>query len=109
MVLPSRWENFPFACIEALASARAVVGSAAGGMAEMIEHGKTGLLVPPRSPKAITEAILSLVRQPQLVRQLAEAGRKSIVQKLAPERILPLQLASYERAIRQSRRRQQSL
>jgi glycosyltransferase involved in cell wall biosynthesis len=105
MVLPSRWESVGYACIESLASARAVIGSEAGGMAEMIEHGKTGLLVPPRNPKAIAEAVLSLVGRPQLVRQFAEAGRKAIVEKLAPERILPLQLASYERAIGQCRRR----
>jgi glycosyltransferase involved in cell wall biosynthesis len=74
-------------------------------MAEMIEHGKTGLLVPPRNPKAIAEAVLSLVKKPQLLKQLAEAGRKSIVEKLSPEKIFPLQMASYERAIAQARLR----
>ncbi len=47
MVLPSRWENFPFACWESMAAGRAVVGSVRGGMADVIEHGKSGLLVEP--------------------------------------------------------------
>jgi glycosyltransferase involved in cell wall biosynthesis len=99
MVLPSRWESFGSVCVESMVAGRAVIGSAAGGMADMIEHGKSGLLVPPRDPNAIAEAILSLVAEPGRVKELAETGRKSIVEKLSPERILPLQLASYERAI----------
>lgn len=105
MVLPSRWENFPFACIESMAGGRAVIGSMAGGMAEMIEPGKTGLLVAPRSPEAIVEAVLALVKTPGRVGQFAAAGREAIVAKLAPERVLPLQMASYQRAIAQAQKR----
>ena len=105
MVLPSRWESVGFVCAESMAAGRAVIGSSSGGMAEMITHGETGLLVPPRDPKAIADAVLSLIHRPQLVRQFAEAGRKSIIEKLSPERILPLQLAGYERAILQCRKR----
>ncbi len=105
MLLPSRWENFPSACIESMAAGRAVIGSASGGMAEMIEHGKTGLLVPPRNPKAVAEAVLSLVRNPAQLRLFAEAGRKSIVEQLSPERVFPFQMASYQRAITRCRER----
>ena len=44
-VFPSDWEASGFVCLEAMAAGRAVVGSAGGGMAEIIEHGRTGLLV----------------------------------------------------------------
>lgn len=74
-------------------------------MAEMIEHGKTGLLVPPRNPKAVAEAVLSLVRNPAQLRLFAEAGRKSIVEQLSPERVFPFQMASYQRAITRCRER----
>jgi glycosyltransferase involved in cell wall biosynthesis len=99
IVLPSRWENFPYACWESLASARAVIGSAAGGMAEVIEAGRSGLLVKPEDPKAIRDAILSLVRNPEKARALAVAGRARVLDFLDPAQVLPLQLASYERAL----------
>ena len=57
-VLPSVWENFPFSCLEAMAAARGVVGSSAGGMAEMLDGGRVGLLVPPRNPRALASAII---------------------------------------------------
>src|ERR1700730_11530576 len=41
-VVPSRWENFPYACIEAMASGLPVLVSPAGGMAEMVEDGRAG-------------------------------------------------------------------
>lgn len=102
VVLPSRWENFPFACWEAMASGRAVIGSAAGGMAEIIQPGVSGLIVPPRSPKAIAEAILQLVDQPELVTKFGNAARQRITSILSPERVLPLQLASYRQALGQA-------
>lgn len=105
VVLPSRWENFPFACWEAMASGRVVIGSSAGGMAEVIQPSLSGLLVPPRSPEAITAAVLSLVEHPERVASLAAAGRQRVLEHLSPERILPLQLASYERAIARARQR----
>lgn len=99
MVFPSRWESFGLVCPESMAAARAVIGSSSGGMAEVIEHGVSGLLVPPYSPAAIASAVLSLVDDPERVAKLGLAARQRVLQHLAPERILPLQLASYERAI----------
>jgi glycosyltransferase involved in cell wall biosynthesis len=43
-VVPSRWENFPYACIEAMASGLPVIASRRGGMADMLEDGRTGWL-----------------------------------------------------------------
>ncbi|MBA3848427.1 MAG: hypothetical protein C0502_00345 [Opitutus sp.] len=98
VVLPSRWENFPYACWESLAAARVVIGSAAGGMADVIEPGVSGLLIPPRAPAAIAAAVLSLLGMPGRCGALAAKGRARVLELLAPERVLPLQLASYARA-----------
>ena len=68
-------------------------------MAEVIEHGVSGLLVPPRSPQAITKAVLALASDPPWARSLAVAGRERVLNLLSPERVLPLQLASYQRAL----------
>ncbi len=56
-IFPSLFENWPNACIEAMAAARVVIGSRHGGMAEMIEHGKDGFLVDGRSAADIARVI----------------------------------------------------
>ena len=98
-VYPSVWENFPNVCLEAMAAARGVVASSAGGMAEMIEHGRTGLLVPPRSPVATAEAIIALLRDPVRRTVMGKAARERVASAYSPEVILPMQIAAYERAI----------
>lgn len=103
VVLPSRWENFPYGCWEAMAAARLVIGSAAGGMAEMIEHGVSGYLVPPRSPLAIRQVLQRLLQRPDRITSIAAAARERILHHLDPARVLPLQLASYGRAIERAR------
>lgn len=105
LALPSRWENFPFACWEALASGRVVIGSSAGGMAEVIEHGVSGLLVPPFAPEAITSAVLDLAAATGKITALGAAGRRRVTTLLAPARILPLHMASYERALQRAGQR----
>lgn len=102
LVLPSRWESFGYTCVEAMISGRAVIGSAAGGMAEIIEPGISGLLVPPRSPQAITDAVLYLIDHADQVAALGAGGRGRIATLLAPQHILPLQLASYRRAMQRA-------
>ena len=99
VVLPSRWESFGLVCAESMAAARLVIGSAAGGMAEMIEPGVSGYLVPPRSPRAIRRVLQRLLERPACMAPIAAAARERILQLLDPQRVLPLQLASYRRAI----------
>ncbi|PTM41750.1 glycosyl transferase family 4 [Bosea sp. 124] len=105
-VFPSVWENFPNVALEAMAAGRAVVASSAGGMAEMIEHGRTGLLVPPRDPKAIAAALIHLLRDPELAAEMGRAARAHVVASYGPATIGPLHEASLRRtiALAQSRR-----
>jgi glycosyltransferase involved in cell wall biosynthesis len=88
-----------------MAAARAVVGSASGGMAEIIEHAQTGLLVPHRDPAAIAMALINLLSSPDKCAQFGLAARDSIAVRFAPETILPLQLAAYDRAIANAQKR----
>ncbi|ACB76047.1 glycosyltransferase family 4 protein [Opitutus terrae] len=105
LVLPSRWENFPFACWEAMASGRAVIASSAGGMAEVIEPGISGLLVRPRSSRAIADAVVELAQSTLRVASLGSAGRARVQALLSPARVYPLQRAGYERAKAAAHRR----
>nr|WP_121270600.1 glycosyltransferase family 4 protein [Pedobacter schmidteae] len=78
-IFPSIWENFPNVCLEAMASGKAIVASEAGGMAEIIEHGKNGLLVPPKKPKAIAQVILQLAGNNILIDNLGQQARAKII------------------------------
>lgn len=76
LVLPSLGEHFGRVLIEAMAMARPVVATAAGGVPEIVTHGETGLLVPPADPKAIAEAVLALLEDPGRSARLGQAGRR---------------------------------
>lgn len=78
-VFPSRWENFPGVCLEAMAAARGIVGSSAGGMVEMLEQGEVGRLVNPAQPQELATAVNELLSQPNLRMQLGQAARDRIL------------------------------
>lgn len=63
-VFPSRWENFPNVCLEAMSAAKAIVGSKFGGMSEMMPSEQYGLLVNPNNCKEIIDAVCRLLANP---------------------------------------------
>lgn len=76
LALPSLYEGMPLTAIEGAAMARPVVATAVDGTPEVVEHGVTGFLVPPRNPPALTGALLTLLADPERARGLGTAGRK---------------------------------
>jgi len=75
-VLSSDYEGIALALVEATASGLPVVATAVGGVPEVIVDGFNGLLVPPRQPKALAQAIVRLLVDPDLARRMGDAGRK---------------------------------
>lgn len=76
-VLSSLWEGFGNVVTEAMAVGTPVVATdCPHGPAEIIQHGESGLLVPPGDPRALAEAILRVLRDGALRQRLAEQGRK---------------------------------
>ncbi len=73
-VLPSLWEGFGTAIVEALACGAPVVASRVGGIPEIIDHGVDGLLVAPRNPRALAESIIRLLDKPGLRRDMIYRG-----------------------------------
>ncbi len=98
-VFPSLWDSFGIVCLEAMAAGRGVVGSTAGGMAEIIDSNKYGKVVPPKNPKAIAKAVIELVRNPDLRMKLGAAARNRVLTEYNVERVASLQEKSYFRAI----------
>lgn len=105
VVLPSRWEAFGYTCLEAMAAGRVVIGSAAGGMAEIIEPGVSGLLIPPRSPRTLAATLLEILNSPHRCADIGANARRRVLSAYSPQAILPLQIAAYERTIRANRAR----
>jgi glycosyltransferase involved in cell wall biosynthesis len=74
--LPSIHEGLPVSLLEALALGKPAVVTDAGGMPEVVEHGVEGLVVPPRDPHALEEALISLLRAPEDRRRMGEAASR---------------------------------
>src|SRR5438093_2858458 len=84
--LPSRIDGPSQALREAMALGLPVAASAAGGNAELIRDGETGLLVPPLDPPAWAEALRRLLQEPALAARLAAAGRARVRRDFTLER-----------------------
>ena len=85
-VLPSKSEPFGIVVIEALACKKPVVASAVGGIPEIIENGKNGLLVSPGDPIALANAIKTVIEDHRLSSELAAKGRITVLERFVCEK-----------------------
>jgi glycosyltransferase involved in cell wall biosynthesis len=69
--LSSDWEGMPLFVLECMATGTPVVATNVGGLPEIVEDDRTGLLVPPRDPAALAAAISALLADPERGRLLA--------------------------------------
>lgn len=74
-VLASHEEGLPNALLEAMAAGLPCIATSVGGVPELVQHGVTGLLVPPRDPPALAAAIAQVAADPALRRKLGAAAR----------------------------------
>jgi len=77
-VLPSLFEGFPRSVLEAMGLGKPVIVTDIGGSREAVRHGASGLIVPPRDPQGLAEAICRLLESPQLRKSMGEAGRQAV-------------------------------
>jgi glycosyltransferase involved in cell wall biosynthesis len=82
----------------AQAHGKPVVVTDVGGLAEAVEHGRTGLVVPPRDPSALADAVVRLLADPPGAARLGEAGRRKLHVDSAPDRVARSTLAVYDLA-----------
>ncbi len=98
-VFPSRYETFGYTCLEAMACGAPVVASRVGGLAEMIEHGKTGLLVDTDNSEDLGQAIVTLLENAELRRILGEAAVTRARERYSHEVVGDALLARYQQLI----------
>jgi len=98
-VFPSIKEGMPFSLLEALSSGLPVIGTNVSGVRNLIVHGYNGLLVPPKDPKAIAEAISYLLDNRSLRLKMSKSAREFIIANFSYQKILPKLEQLYNEAI----------
>jgi glycosyltransferase involved in cell wall biosynthesis len=85
VVMPSLRESFGIVALEAMAMKVPVIASRIGGLAEIVVNEKTGFLVPPGDADALAEAIRTLTENPEMRRNMGEAGRQRVAEVFSIE------------------------
>ena len=97
--MPSHREAYGVAALEAASAGVAVVATRVGGIAEVVAHGESGLLVPPRDPAALADALGALARDPARRRRMGAAGQRLAHAHHDRARAVDRMLAVYERVL----------
>jgi glycosyltransferase involved in cell wall biosynthesis len=73
-VMPSLYEGFGIAILEAMAAGKPVIATSVGGIPEFVKNGETGLLVNPGDPGALADAMTRVLKEPDLARRMGDKG-----------------------------------
>ena len=98
-------DGLPNIVLEALSAGAAVVATTAGGIGTVVDHERTGLVVPERRPDAIAQAVSRLAADPALRRALGESARQMVVSRFGWEHTAERFEAAYRRALANKRSR----
>lgn len=98
VVVPSLEEPFALVPLEAMACRRPVIGTNSGGTPELIKDGITGILVPPKDPDALSQAIVGLFKDRDLRQRLSSEGRKIVEEFFNGERFISDMESAYKEA-----------
>ena len=96
VVEPSHHEGFPRIPVEAGAMGKPSVCTAVPGAEVAIEEGRTGLIVPIRDPRRLSEAVRKIIADPALAREMGERARRRVVELFDERAIVDQQLRIYQ-------------
>ena len=102
--LPSYREAQGLSILEAMALSRPVVASAVGGIPEMIDDGRTGLLVPPRDPVALADALVRVLTDGAFAARLGRAGHDLVHERFCVELMVRAVETIYDESVADERR-----
>jgi N-acetyl-alpha-D-glucosaminyl L-malate synthase BshA len=95
-VLCSETESAPLTLLEGMSTGLPMVSTKVGGVLEIINDGKNGLLVPPKHPEELAQAILRLYKDQRLRRRLGEKARKTVLERYTAEKVVNQYLATFK-------------
>ena len=98
-VLPSYYEGLPTTILEAMSCGMPVVATGIPGTNEVVVDGETGILVPPKNPKALADAIIKLLKDEKLRKKMGKAGRKRVEKEFSWEKITRKVVEIYKETI----------
>ncbi len=100
-VLPSDFEGMGRVLLEAMVMGTPVVASNVGGIPDIVDDGKTGILVPPGNVNSLADAIATLLRDPSLRERMGRAGYDKITQQFSSETMVEQIRQVYEETAKQ--------
>lgn len=86
--MPSLWEALPFLLLEVMALKKPVVATRVGGIPEVVEDGKTGILVPPSRPEIMARAIIDIIANKRTAEEMGKAARQRVQQLFSVEKMI---------------------
>ena len=87
-VLSSRWEGMPLVLLEAMRAGIPIAATDVHGIREALDDGKCGLIVPTEDPAALADAMLRLIHEPELAKQLGQAARRRFEQHYTLQKMM---------------------
>ena len=103
VALPSYREGTPRSLLEASAMAKPIVAADVPGCRDVVDHGKTGLLVPVRDAKSLAEAVSSLLENPGLCGEMGAAGREKMLARYDEKSVISMIAGAFEKPSERSR------
>jgi glycosyltransferase involved in cell wall biosynthesis len=104
LIHPSYLDNSPNSVAEAMASGLPIIASNVGGIPSMIENGVTGLLVEPRNPRQLAEAIIALLQNEAERKRLARRAKEVACERHLPSKVAEKTLSVYKDIIAKEKR-----
>jgi len=98
-VLPSLWEGLSMALLEAMAAGKPIVATAVSGTTQVMIHGKTGLIVPPRDSRALADAIIQLLSDPAQAQAMGQSAKRHVTAHYSAQKQADEHLALYRRLL----------
>jgi glycosyltransferase involved in cell wall biosynthesis len=98
-VLASINEGTPLVLLEAMAAGRPVIATSVGGVEDIVESGRTGVLVPSGDVQALAKAMIGLARAPERRSQMGERARTAMSERFGRDRLVDEMVELYERAL----------
>ncbi len=103
-VVPSRYESFGMVALEAFGAGHAVIASRTGGLQEVVEGGKSGLVFTPGDVGALAEAILLLLRNNNLRATLVHGGQDALQNRFSIKQMVSESLRAYDKVLSLSKK-----